>query len=149
MLPRIDKANASAVATQSVHLHIRVTNRTIAVVYEVNLAQRAALVPAVLVVYLLKYNPRLWSASIPSHALIANRKNALASEDHLPRKIRDFRGGIDWFAPALISKRPGIAPGPSQSHRLKRELRSPFRRHPASGASTLSSSAVRPPSPRW
>lgn len=51
MLPRIDKANTSAVATQSVHLHIRVTNRTIAVVYEVNLAQRAAPMVAFKVVY--------------------------------------------------------------------------------------------------
>jgi hypothetical protein len=42
VLARIDKANASAVPTQSVHLHIRVTNRAIAVVYEIDVGQRAA-----------------------------------------------------------------------------------------------------------
>jgi hypothetical protein len=41
MLSGIDKANASAVLTQSVHLQICAANRTIAVIYDLNVGQGA------------------------------------------------------------------------------------------------------------
>jgi len=40
MLPGIYKANASAVLTQSVHLHVCAANRTIAVIYKFDVGQR-------------------------------------------------------------------------------------------------------------